>query len=164
MCSGKATKSGKYIFVPSSSGSFYRLNMTNTSDIIELTSNLTSAPDTKKLGQVNINEGVVLGANYVIHDDTVSEIASPVYDGIMMTGSLRSQESLRVVRSNAVDVANYAWCNAQTGGTDTNIGTFYIGTALILPYLATIQNLNETIIKTSERTMKIEYTISNTVV
>lgn len=162
MSCNKFIKSGDYIYVPKTARNFYRLNMTNTSDIVELTSNLTSDMNFVRLGQVNINEGVVLGYNYIIANNVVSEIAPPTYDGLMMTGSLRSLEGLRIVRSESADVANMVWCNAQTGGNDSNIGTFYVGIALILPYLATIQqDFANPIIKTSDKTMKVEYTITN---
>lgn len=156
----KFIKSGKYIYVPSNGGSFYRLNMTNTSDIVELTSNMTDTLNFVGLGQVNINEGVVLGYNYIIANDVVCQIETPTYLGVIMEGNNRSYEVIRVARSESVDVANMVWCSSQTSGTATV--NLYVGVALILPYLATIQqDFANPIIKTSDKTMKVEYTITN---
>lgn len=156
----KYIKSGKYIFVPSNGGSFYRLNMTNTSDIVELTSNMTDTLNLRTLGQVNINEGVVLGYNYIIVDNAVYQIALPTYLEVMLTSNNHGKDTIRVARSEAVDVANMAWVHCQTSGTAG--ATLYVGVALILPYLATIQqDFANPIIKTSDKTMKVEYTITN---
>lgn len=162
MSCNKIVKSGKYIFVPSSLRGFYRLNMTNTSDIVEVTSSLTSDVDLFTLGQVNVNEGIVLGYNYIIMNDTVYLIATFDYS-IMWSGqSLISRQTVRVVRSEQCDVANLAWFNAQIGGSSSQTQTYYLAVALILPYVATIQqDFANPIVKTSDKTMKVEYTITN---
>lgn len=156
-------KSGKYIFVPAHSGGFYRLNLTNVTDIVEVAVNATFQTNlnTHRLGQVNINEGIVMGYNYII-SDKVYEIAGFEY-GILWSGTLMvSNERMRVARSESADIANIIWYDMPTGGSSGNGNTFYLGVALIYPYVATIQqDFQNPIIKTSEKTMKIEYTITN---
>ena len=162
MSSNKFIKSGKYIFVPKNLREFYRLNMTNVSDIVEVSSSLTEDVNLFTLGQVNINEGIVMGYNYIITNDEIYKIAPPDYSILWAGQTLISKQTIRVARSESNDIANLVWFNAAIGGSSAQTQIYYLGIAVILPYLATIQqDFANPIIKTSDKTMKIEYTITN---
>lgn len=155
--------SGQYIFLPEYNGNFYRINLNNTSDIVEITSYMGSVSrDYETLGQISLSDsGIVMGANYLVTNDGVYPISVPDLSLLYVLGTgVTAQVRARRTITTACDASNLMWMWGDTSNA-ANQAAFYLGIGISTPYLGTIQNLETPVVKTSDRTMKIEYTITN---
>lgn len=139
---------GKYLYLPSTDFSFYRVELSNTANVIKLSSNLTSH---KTLGYSSsltsacaINEGLIVGCYFVINHDKVTE-----------TNAFMGASETHVVHGFA-EAKRYPALVKQGLSGYQNV---YRGLG-VLPYLATINNLASVVTKTPSQTMKITYTLT----
>lgn len=151
---------GKYLYFPNSTDTqFYKLNITNLSDV-------TLCPETISihLGQhsnnlsngeqfmtpVAISEGLILGDNYMINGAHAYPIAQ-LKQVLGNSGYSLNNRWLDVVRAGA---ATYGHAN-----TSYSSGTAGQGAILNQLVLTTINVLDDVVNKTTSTTMKIEYSL-----
>lgn len=157
-CINRIIVSDGYLYVPNSTKrSFYRVNLTNTADITLLESTLTEDINLDLLGMTEISEGLIYGANFIIN-------GSKVYPHAFVESNLRSiwgtspyQYPRACVRFVRFGEGWYSW--AFLNNTDYPLG-WYLGSGFPLGYLGTIQNLPQSVTKTNEKTMQIQYSIT----
>ena len=141
---------GTYLYIASTDFTFYRISLANTADVTKLTSNLTAwiSSTNYMIGMRAINEKLLVGHNWLINGDYVYATArnlpsptSPYFANDSFTGG------------------NYP--NALTQGQSIGTGNFNSWLRVVtLPYLATINNLDTAVTKSSSQTMKITYSIT----
>lgn len=131
---------------------FVRINMTNTADVEILASNMTAAVDFGATPFV-INNGLILGHNYLINGSTVYPVAARPYRLADAGREYRYFDMIAKTGSPTVYQSN--WSDSSSSYYDTAFGGLVFGN-----YLATIQNLDSAITKSASRTMRIEYTLT----
>lgn len=151
---------GKYLYFPNSSNNqFYKLNISNLSDV-------TLCPETITihLGQHNqnlsggeqfitpiaISEGLVLGDNYIVNGAHAYQIAQ-TKQVLGNSGYSQNNRWLDAIKSGAA-----CYGHAYTGYSS---GTAGQGAILNQMALTTINVLDDVVNKTTSTTMKIEYTL-----
>lgn len=136
---------------------FYKINLTNTADIVHLTSNLTENANVNRLGMYEVSSGLIFGANFIINNDVVY----PSYWGQENVKSVTSGESsyyqYSVIRFIACESGDYEWSYVYNTYYDYR---FRLCSGFPLGYLATNYTLESPVVKTSDKTMQIEYTIT----
>lgn len=141
---------GRYLYLPSTDFSFYRVEIANTANITKLNSNLTSwktiAYSSSVTGACVINEGLIAGCYFIINGDNVTA-----------TAAFMGATDGSVVHEFAV--ANRYPALVKQGIANSNAETIARGLG-VLPYLATINNLSNPVTKTPAQTMKITYTLT----
>lgn len=158
---------GTYLYYPNSAGNnFYRLNITQSSDVELLTvKNTVGGTITIDKGQlavqssngeiwhnpIVISDGLILGSNYLINDTDVYEIKRPV-----QLGCAADYFSFNIfswfIRNGASAYVS----------TQQSYGTRNVGQANVLckMFLSTINNLQQPVTKSSSQVMKIEYELT----
>lgn len=144
--------SGGYLYwFKSDKKSMYRFNLSNSADIDEVDTLLTDDGN-EDYGMVEISEGIVVGANFFVNDKVypmAQEAATK-----MMTYDSFSTPMVRFLRDgNLFFVWSYLW-------SDLYSHSDYAACCFPRVMLHTIQNLQTPIIKTSDKTMQIEYSIT----
>lgn len=140
----------RYLYLPSTDFSFYRVELANTTNVIKLNSNLTSwktiAYTSSLTGACVINEGLIAGCYFIINGDEVTETTSfmGATDGSVVHEFAVANRYPALVKQGI----------AQSAGETINRG---VG---VLPYLATINNLASAVTKTPSQTMKITYSLT----
>ena len=147
--------SDDYVYWPKSGNlTFYKINLTTPADITELTSTLESQID-EVFGQVAISDGLILGANYIINGSNVYPVTLASREFVTTSyAAVIAEAPQRLI--NCGD-KYLAWAY---GYDSTYPFTIYFGDGLPTCYIATIQNLDNAVTKTSDKTMQIEYTIT----
>ena len=154
----KVIVSGGYLYVPDvTNRTFYKVNLTNTSDITLLTSSLTENLNLKTCGMTEITEGLIIGANFIINGSNVyphafalANLKSAYGDGTYTLNRI----ALRFLKFGS---GYYEW--AFMNNTDYDLG-WYLCSGFPLGYLGTIQNLDSAVTKTSDKTMQIQYSLT----
>ena len=141
---------GTYLYIASTDYTFYRINLSNTADVTKLTSNLTSWDTSQnyKIGMRAIDEGMLIGHNFFINSGNVYATARNL-----------EQPPNTYFANDSMIGGNYP--NALTQGQSITTNNFHNWLrAVTLPYLATINNLDSAVTKSSSQTMKITYSIT----
>lgn len=143
--------SGGNVYWPSGSDAktFVRISLSDAADVEELTSTLTNNLD---FGQspFNFSDGLVLGANFLINGQRVYPVAR------------RAALSGDYVRFDMLASANGGPA-AFRSGYAADGATYYASTQsgmLVLPYLATVNNLQTSVQKSNSKTMRLEYVLT----
>lgn len=149
---GIVSNGSVYWLSASDSAKFVRVNINNTADVEELTSNMPSAISQAQ-SPIVLNDGLILGRNFLVN-------GSRVYPVTARTG--RSGNNNESVTYDII--ANYKGGPhmLQTGNqnnTDTYNYDVQAG-VLALPYLASINNLNSAVTKQNTKAMLIEYELT----
>lgn len=151
----KVIVSGGYLYWPNSDGtSFYKFNLSNSADITLLDSTLQSAADLTRVGMCEISDGLIIGNGFIInHNNVYPTDVALTFDNIS-TAKTTPYELIRLIKSGDI---YYLW---GWGTPDYVSMTVYLGVVFPTLYCATIQNLNSSVTKTSDKTMQIEYSIT----
>ena len=154
----KVIVSGGYIYMPDSTKrTFYKINLTNTADITLLTSTLTEDIVLEMGGMVEISEGLIYGWNFIINGNNVypSQFSQNNLVGATSTRDWRYRHPvLRFIKAGS---HWYEWVYEYD---DDYNAKFYLSSGFPLCYLATIQNLEAPVTKTSDKTMQIQYSLT----
>lgn len=129
---------------------FVRIPITNPADAVVLTSTLTENISILST-PVSLSAGLVLGRNYIINGNNVYPVAK--------------RTTLDWYTDSNDVIANYK--NSPMKYTaplpNQSYSTRYIvAGGLLVPYLATVNNLQSTVQKTTNQTMRCEYTVTFT--
>lgn len=134
---------------------FVRINLDNTADVEELTTNLTSNISMQQTPFI-MSDGLILGRNYLINGSTVYPVTArtPRKDGSGSSYEMVAYDIFAKYKNGPhVLQSGHTW----TGSTYNRCGQ---GGVLALPYLATINNLTTPVTKTNSKAMQIEYTLT----
>lgn len=158
----KFAKSGNYFFVYTGSG-MARLDWSNPSDVepVDFTNfDGVFSPSVVDFGQVSLGESVVMGAGFVVYGLNAYAIDTQTLDTTQVGGTDISFAGSYILRHALTDdpEVNVSWVWVLGNNTSRNY-TFYAGLVYI-PYLATVQNLEDVVTKDSTMTMKVVYTIT----
>lgn len=157
---------GTYLYYPNAAGNgFYKLNISDTTDFKALDGTITinkgqlSATGNGKqyASPLVINNGLILGDNYIINGDNVYQIAQCHNIGLQ-TVYTASGSYLWLVRQGAACYGH----SKQTYSTDADRATGQMNT-LCNMFLSSIVNLPQAREKTASQTMRVEYTVSEQV-
>ena len=152
---------GTYLYFPNSSNNqFYKLNITNLSDVTllpeELTIHLGSYNANTSDGEqfvtpVAVSEGLIVGDNYIINGVHAYQIAQ-TKKVLGNSGYAFNNRWLDLIRMGAATYGH--------AFTSYSSGTAGQGAVFLALMLSTINVLDDVVNKTTSTTMKIEYTIS----
>ena len=133
---------------------FYSINLSNPADIVELTSILSSARS-EVYGMTEISEGLIIGANFLINGNYVYPLSKADRSSLISSSYSQVHENAqtRIINCGGKFLM-WTYCYDSTYPF-----TIYVGNVYPLCYLATIQNLENVVVKTSDYTMQIEYSI-----
>ena len=150
-CANRTIVSGGSIYwKKSDKRTFYRINLTNTADIEVLTSSLEVDIDEYD-GLNEINDGLLVGKNFIINDDKVYPMTN------MNQGFFESTYSVKVLTRWLKSGGKFYVCGYYN---DYYNLTKWAAVGFPVVYLATIQNLNTPVTKDNTKTMQIEYSIT----
>lgn len=162
-------KSGDVVYLPNSGlTNFYKLNLTTGASSL-LASHLPTGYQVKVFhdtsnthggyganGQMNISDGLIVGHNYIINHDAV-------YATSVSPTTITSNDALQNHATRYVPLmkkpAFIEWVYTFGSGASAS-ATIYLSVAHPTIYLGTIQNLESSVTKTSDRNMTIIYTLS----
>ena len=137
----------------SDSKTFVRINMSNVSDIEELTSEMTA---NISFGQTafELSAGLILGSNFLINGQRVYPVARRANVGSYNENSPYFFDMLAS--------GNGGPALLRSGFANDNPTYYYAtqGGILLLPYLATVNNLQTSVQKTISKTMRLEYVLT----
>ena len=152
---------GTYLYLPNGDGNkFYGLNISNTSDVLEMTETITihkgQFSENLSGGQqfmtpIALGEKFVIGDNYVLNNGHAYQTAQ-VTAVLGNTGYAQNNRWLDAIRMGS---ATYGHAY-----TSYSSGTAGQGCILNSMMLTTINVLDSVVNKTSSTTMKIEYTLT----
>ena len=139
---------------------YYKISLTNTADITILDTLLTEDIVDNIWGMNEIAEGVLVGANFIVNGNTVYPCTltpiSFVFNFYDSTYTDQTRKMGRLIRDGS---RFYLWGYSYEGQEGYRVNMYNcIGFPAL--YLGTIQNLNSPIVKTSDKTMQIEYSIT----
>jgi len=151
-------ESKTYIYYPTSAHTFAKIDLNNTVDITLLTSNLEDWESYHQTpGQYSafkLNHELYLGCGYIINGNNVYGVAEvPALAGSVENASERSMVSWANNKGRPV-----AWASSWSSGTSS--WWHLQGPAIVYPYLATINSLNQPVTKQATQTMQIQYDIT----
>lgn len=132
---------------------FVRINISNVADVEELGSNLASNISVVQTPIV-LSDGLIVGKNYLINADKIYPITGR---------SARSSSSGRTESIYYDTIANYNGPHMlQSGYRGDSMSYEYSCQAglLVLPYLATINNLQNPVTKGNTKSMTLEYVLT----
>lgn len=132
----------------SNAKTFVRIDLTTPANSVELTSYLTgniSLNDTP----IVLNDGLILGRNYFINGDFVYPVGarSERDDEYMVNDAYAKYKNSPMLYQIGNGDPGLAFAKCTTGGV------------LLLPYLATINNLQTPVYKTANKTLRCEYVV-----
>lgn len=143
-----------YVYWPTTTGSFARINLNNQADLEVLQTALSTWDDINlNRGFARINERLYVGDKYIINGSDVYETAGVTE---IDTETQKTTIPLGFARNNGTVCA---WCNNYLASSAPSWRRL-IGPTLIYPYLATINNLNSSVTKSASQTMQIQYDIT----
>lgn len=155
-------KSGNYIYLYNSNvDNFYKIDLT-TKEFTALTKHTPEGwkvlTDSRYWGQISLAEGLVIGGNYIINGDDLcpsTQLPNVTVTGLGLTNAGRGLRGFIPLKKSP---AFLAWGFDNPSSTYSQ--TWRLGVAFPTVYLATIQNLESTIEKRNNKTMKIIYTLT----
>lgn len=130
---------------------FVRINIATPADVEILTTNMTN-DISQDLMPISKTAGLIMGHNYLINDDTVYPVA---------VRNLLSDERYGFSIAANYDNSPLFYQNVSLN----NSSSYYqisAGGLLYLPYLASVNNLNNPVDKNANKTMRVQYTLSIT--
>lgn len=153
-----------YLYFPNSANTqFYKLNLTDSADIQLLTGTITETIDygqataqfdkgAQTCSPLVISSGLIVGADYMINGSKAYPLARPRY--------ITTSTAYTGYRNWAVFVRDGS--AVYGNGKQTYSSSSYSGQACVLcpTFLSTINNLENTVTKSTSQTMKVEYTIT----
>lgn len=151
---------GTYLYYPNSAGtSFVKVNITNSSDVFDITGTIDigkgRAPSSSNGRQFTtplvINQGLILGSNYIINGLN----AYPIYHARQLGCSDGNYGTNRVIL-----IQDGASVYGKTRYVQGSVWRTYQLNILNQMFLSTINNLENSVSKSTSQTMKVEYTIS----
>lgn len=149
MMNGGIVSDGFVYWVSGSNAkTFVRIDLTTPANSVELTSYLTgnlSLIDTP----IVLNDGLILGRNYLINGDFVYPVAarSPRDNEWRVNDAYAKYKNSPMLYQIGNGDPGLVAANCTTGGV------------LLLPYLATINNLQTPVYKTANKTLRCEYVV-----
>lgn len=147
-----------YIYVLASTlRTYYKINLTNTSDVTLLDSLLESDISDALFGLNEISEGVLVGSGYMINGNMVYPTTIP--SGLKIAYDYFGYDSNVICRLIRDGSKFYVWTYLYDGTGDYRVNEY---NAIGFPafYLGTIQNLPSPVVKTSDKTMQIQYSLT----
>jgi len=153
------TYDGKtYVYLPTSSSTFARVDLNNTVDVTILSSNLTgwdSYHNTPaQYSAFKLNRELYLSCGCIINGNNVYGLSEvPALPGTVENTTERSMVSFASNQGRPI-----AWASSWSSGTSS--WWHLQGPAIIYPYLATINSLNQAVTKQATQTMQIQYDIT----
>ena len=155
---------GTYLYFPNSDRTqFYRLNITQSSDVTLLDGTVTIETGVMRsntdgyqfMTPIVISQNLVLGSNYLINGDTVYPMAHVAGKGIAWQ-YFGFAGYLDVIRQGTA-----CFGNAKQRSDASSSQRWYCQTNLLCHlFLSTINVLQESVVKAPSQTMTIEYTIT----
>lgn len=147
-----------YIYWPTTDYSFAKIDLNNTVDVTRLTSNLTGWDSYQATpGQYSafrLSEQLHLSCGCMINGNNVYGLAEvPPLPGTVENTTERSMVSFAANQGRPI-----AWASSWSSGTSS--WWHLQGPAIIYPYLATINSLNQAVTKQATQTMQIQYDIT----
>lgn len=134
---------------------FVRININNNADVEQLTTHMT---DNIALNTTPIvlNDGLIVGRNFLINGSDVYQVTGRT------ARSVPYSESVNTLAVDVMAKFKNGPHMLQSAFTNTSNAYTYAGQGgnLILPYLATVNNLVTPVTKTNSKTMEIEYTLT----
>ena len=132
---------------------FVRIDMAVPANTIVLTSSLSANIDQSQTPAV-LNDGIIVGRNYLINGDYVYPTAA--------RNQRRSDNNDEMLMIDLMaNYKNSPLYNQVVTPSNNNYGRICNG-GIIVPYLATVNNLQDVIVKSNNQTMRCEYTITFT--
>ena len=129
---------------------FVRININNVADVEVLTA--STAAINQEAQPIILNDGLILGRNYLINGSKVYPVQARAGRGL--TDEVTPYECYAMYNRGPLVY--------QSASTDTS--TYYrrygFGPALVIPYMATVNNLGASVIKNASKTMRLEYTLT----
>lgn len=150
----RAQVSGGYLYFPHSDlRSLYRFNLSSAADITLLETNLETDLSTDNWGLTEISEGLLLGDNFIINNNRVYPASTPPTGTTAYNQYYDNDNIARIIKNGD---QFYIWTYGyDMGYIKRNYGAVVFPTC----YLGTIQNLPQSVVKTNDKTMQIEYSI-----
>lgn len=147
--------SGRYIYWVSGSNAktFVRINIDTPADTDVLTSYLTS-DISYSMQPIARTDGLILGRNYLINGDFVYPVAA--------RGLRTDDNTLTTCESDALYKNGPMLVQSGSIYDDVTYNYFSRGGVLYLPALLSINNLQTPIVKSNNRTMRVEYLLTLT--
>lgn len=130
---------------------FYKFNVSDLADIVEIDSEMEEDTN-EEYGLAEVYDGLVVGKNFFINDKVYPMATEPANKLIYYTDY--TTPFIRFLRDGGLF---YVWGYLYN---NSYITTIYAGCAFPRVELCTIQNLNNPVVKTSDKTMQIEYTVT----
>ena len=153
----KVIVSNGYLYVPNDTyRSFYKVNLSNAADITLLTSTLTEDINLHMCGMTEVSEGLIYGANFIINGGNV-------YPSQFVEANLKSATSSRQwqYRKPVIRFLRVGEWFEWVYENDSDYGAkYYLASGFALGYLGTIQNLDNAVTKTNDKTMQIQYSLT----
>lgn len=161
-----------YLYHPKVNNStFYRISLSNLSDVVELTNNITDAPlannyaswnaststptTCSSLGSVQCGHHFIVGFNYIINGDQIYPCRG-ISRGDTTSQNTTAYSPSKFFFGKAPNSLYQSGFHAVSG----NARPSYSGVCIPNYYLATVNNLSSVITKEANQTMKVEYTIT----
>ena len=139
-----------YWLSASDNKTFVRININNVADV-ELLSSTAVALNLEAQPLV-LSDGLILGRNYLINGSKVYPVQQRAGRGL--TDEVTPYEGYARYKKGPLVY--------QSASTDTS--TYYrryaFGPAIVLPYMATVNNLGASVTKNASKTMRLEYTLT----
>lgn len=156
------TKSGNYLYLYADGlENFYKVDLT-TKEFSILTAHTPDSwkvlTDTRYWGQISLAEGLVIGGNYIINGDDLypsTQLPNVAVTGSGLTNAGRGVRGFVPLKKSPAFLA-WGFDNPNSSYQQT----WRLAVAFPTVYLATIQNLESTIEKRNNKTMKIIYTLT----
>lgn len=156
---------GDYLYFPNNSKTqFYKVNLYNNADVSLLPGEVLieygHGEEQYRYGQqfsnpIRISNGLIFGSTYIINGDHTYPLKRTSAIGVTSDIYLAYQSWVYFARKADAPAAAYA-ISKQTYSTDAGNGQCN----LFLPaYLSTINNLEDEIVKSPSKTMKVEYSL-----
>ena len=132
----------------SNAKTFVRIDMATPANSVELTSYLASNISLDD-NPVVMNDGLILGRNYLVNGDFIYSVGTrAIRQGEVMVNDMFARwKNGPLMHQIGNGEASFVSANCTTGGV------------LLLPYLATINNLQTPVYKTANKTLRCEYVV-----
>ena len=161
---------GTYLYLPDSTcKKFYKVNIGNASDVTLLNGEVSTISTSygitnydPRIQPVVVNDGLILGENYLINYDTVYETTFPQsLNGTSRGYGYNDDVVLTHTQPELAGTSTGFPALCMSGFTSSSSARV-IGQGLVIPRvcLSTVNNLSEAKTKSSNMMMKIEYTLT----
>lgn len=147
-----------YLYVPSYTGnSLYKCNIANTTDITLLETTATATINSGNNACIVLENGAILGMDYMMLNNRVYD-----HTPFMNATTRATFNSTGTTGTGKLMSANYLGSGLYLLRYNGQYTSDIAGTFLAMPqgYLSTVNNLANPLTKTNDKTMKIEYTIT----